>query len=168
MIILQIVLSHADIYVVLFLDLLLIMLLDPLDSLPMRMKYGDEWSWTSTYQYLDKVGDILLEFMALILFLSRSEKQDETFAIILTSLFIYRFIGVMLYILTGQSIFLIIFPNFFLENVMLYILLAKMLHLPNPIVWTLVGISIPVKIAAEYIHHQILPNYKELLHGKRT
>ncbi len=157
MLILQLLLVDVDPYIVLFLNLFMIMLLDPLDSIPMRMKYGDEWSTTSSYQVSDKIGDVILEAIALILHLYRTrDRKDQTFEIIFSGLFIYRLIGVILYSLTDQAIFLVIFPNFFLENVMLYLFLAKIMHLNKAMLWTLIGISIPLKIIQEYIHHMII------------
>lgn len=147
--------------IALFLDLLLIMLFDPLDSIPLRIKYGTDYGETSRYQVSDKIGDIFLEFVALELYLWNSIIEGSTFDTILVGLFLYRLVGIILYSLFKKDIILVLFPNFFLENVMLYILLSDILHLDRDLVSTLVAISIPLKVAYEYVHHILYSKVKD-------
>lgn len=154
MLILYFLLMYVNPRIVLFFYLLLIMLLDPIDSIPMKLKYGSDYDNSLRYQIPDKIGDIILEFVALNLYLSRINAYTA-FDAILIGLFLYRLAGVILFTITGKDIVLVIFPNFFLENVMLYILLADILHLDKIVVYILVILSIPVKILYEYIHHMI-------------
>lgn len=151
----QCIFKHMDAQVILLLDLLIILVLEPVDSIPMKLKHGSQWTMTQGYQMLDKAADILLEFVALILYLART-KVMGIFELVLIALYVYRLIGVSLYLLTGNGMFLVIFPNFFMENVMLYLLLSKVFKMDTTPTSIIVAISVPLKILYEYVHHMVI------------
>lgn len=152
--IVNIVFSFLNPYILLMIDLIIVSILDLIDSIPLKIKYKGSLGHRIYYQIYDKIGDMTLYLIVFLLHLLRVHKVGP-FEIVFGSLYIYRLIGVILFISTRDSTYLILFPNFVCDNIILYLFLKYVLKLPTGIIIPLMIISIPLKILYEYIHHKV-------------
>lgn len=152
LIVVNILLRNVNAYIVLMIDLLLVAVFDFLDFRPMSLRYGTEWGNSRTYQVADKINDTVLLFIVLLLHIARVQKIGG-FEILLFLLYLYRLIGVVLVIATKNTKYLILFPNFIMDNVILYLFLKYILQLPNNVVIPIVLLSIPLKVGVEVFLH---------------
>lgn len=152
MLVIDLLLGSMNPYIVTMLNLIIVFILEPLDSIPMQLQYGKNWCKTIEYKIQDKIADTYLYMFVLILHL-RNVPIIGTFEYIFIGLFIYRFIGIILYITTKKDIYLVLFPNLFSDIIILYIFLTYVITVSPILKWVLIGIAIPMKIAIEGIQH---------------
>jgi len=174
----EIIMWNRNPYITTLLMLISIMICDGIDSILPQLYYG--WNWVkgpvtglcsidpitgericpvinsrNSYQLSDKLIDTALLGIVVMLHLVRMQGFVSLFEIVFVILFVYRFIGVALFELTGISSFLVMFPNFALDNIALYLLLEYVFHLPPWILWPIMIVSIIGKIIWEYYLHII-------------
>ena len=154
LIVVNIILINVNPYIVLLIDLIIVCLFDSLDSIPLRMKYGSDWGDHMTYQVYDKICDMLLYLMVIILHLMRV-RHIGGFEMIFIGLYLFRLIGVVLAIVNKNNVYIILFPNFFMDSVILYLLMKYVFHWSNGVILTVILLSIPLKYAYEYLHHAV-------------
>ena len=159
-------------YIVTMWMLASIILFDGVDSIIPQMKYG--WNWVKkptispalgdpdvlyevpshySYQMSDKIIDCTLVAMVIILHILRVGGMVSVFEWILVILFGLRLFGVILFEITQDSIWLVIFPEFITVNVLLYLFLVYVLDIQGVLLWTIMIISIPFKYLQEIILH---------------
>lgn len=136
-------------------NLIILAIMDGLDSIPMQFVYGKRYVKKWLYQSQDKVSDTALGFYVLIVHLSMI-KEVTPFDIIFTGLFFYRATGVLLYEYTQDGIYLAIFPNFYVDLTLVYLILTEIFRAPTAIVAGITGLAAPLLVAKEYIHHTIV------------
>lgn len=154
-VIINVVLRGVNPYIVTMTDLILIWVFDPLDSVPMKKRYGKFYAKTFQYQLIDKVADIILEFAVLLIHTMRVGVLGA-FEKVFIFLFVYRLVGTVLYAITRNGGYLVLFANFFMDNVIVYIFLRYVLKLRDEHVITLTLLSVPAKMLYEYVHHVII------------
>ena len=126
--------DHKSVYVILAVSLLI---LDELDNVWTKFYENNACSKTFYYQYTDKIIDTFSYFLICRAF----NLQNTLFA----SFLVYRAIGVLLFCLTKNSLWLIIMPDFLKEYlVYLYIYNKDTTFLP---LW------VSCKVAFEYYYH---------------
>jgi hypothetical protein len=141
-----------DPYVVTLVDLLIVWILDPVDSLPVQFILGRTYTGTYVYNVGDKIADAILYLFVVMNHIYRVGKVGA-FEMWFLVLYIYRFVGIFIYIITDDPIFLVIFANFVSDTIMIYLFFKYVLHAPGPIVWGFTLLSIPLKVAYEAYHH---------------
>ncbi len=136
----------------------LALLLDGADWHAVNGKYYD------AYPYLDKALD--LYYMGLEVYVALHWK-DYLAKITASYLYIYRGFGVIIFFLTQNNIFLILFPNVF-ENFFIFCLLTqkisgkKKIFSKKSLIISLIIISIP-KLFQEFSIHYLKPNSWDLI-----
>lgn len=140
-------------YVITLIDLALVYIFELLDSLPVQILSGREYTGTELYNNGDKIVDIFLYFYVLVNHLQRVGKIG-VFEIVFILVSFYRLIGVLIFIATGWKWSMVIFPNLF-DSIMVYLLLKYVFKASKPVVFILTFISVPLKISYEYWHHVI-------------
>ena len=92
------------------------------------------------YQIKDKIIDSIISFILLLYLLKKNyllKKQNN----VLIFLFVFRMIGIYLFIQNKDRSFLIYFPNFFMEIMLLFIAMKEfsinVKYLPSFVVFTL-------------------------------
>ena len=139
-------------YVITMINLILVWVFEPFDSLPMQAKYGKDWCKTEDYKLQDKIGDMVLYLFVLVMH-SYLVPIPGTFEYVFLALYIYRLVGVILYIETRQDIYLVIFANLFSEIIILYIFLTYVWVISDIAKWIILAIAIPAKVGIEAIQH---------------
>lgn len=133
-------------------DLIIVMLFDTIDSIPMQLIYKKKLHNNEAYQIYDKIGDMSLYMVVIILHILRV-RTIGAFEIVLLSLYLFRLCGVILAITTHNNHYLILFPNFFLENIILYLFMKYVMKWSNTIIIPVMVISVALKYGYEYLHH---------------
>lgn len=135
-----------------FFKVILVMITDSLDCGIPKLIFHD-WADPNTnlYQISDKITDMLTYFILLLYFFQVKylERKEN---IILSVLLFYRCIGEIIFFMTQDRYYLLIFPNFFLET-SLILTGKKYFQIPdayNPIFF--LGIIL-WKIIQEYYLH---------------
>jgi len=144
--------SFLNAYIILMIDLILIWLLEPLDSLPMQILYGRKYVQGLEYKIQDKVGDMALQTFVLMIHINRIQSVGGL-EIVMMFLLMYRLIGVLLFMHTKNDFYLFLFPNFFMDNIILYIFLKYILHWEAENIVPIIIISVPLKMLYEGAHH---------------
>ena len=137
--------KYVNKYFYLIIPILLI-LLDEIDNIfTVFHKYNNNYTKTFYYQYNDKICDIISYFILFLFF-----KIDN----IALFFILYRLIGVILFTITKDSIYLIIFFDFVKEYLLYLFIFGKNY---NYILFFVIG-----KICFEYYYHTIhnKNNYK--------
>jgi hypothetical protein len=88
---------------------------------------------TSFYLIFDKLIDTIFNIMLFI-----KVRKDEAYANVMLFLLIYRIVGVILFLMTRNIIFLILFPNIFLESLLFYSLNLQRYIIPYVIIFKLI------------------------------
>lgn len=145
-------LADVNPYIVTMINLIIVWILDPMDSIPMQIVYGKEWCKTRDYVTQDKIGDMTIYMFVLIMHMLLV-KTVGAFEIIFIGLYLYRLIGVILNIHTGDDVYLILFPNYFGMNVILYLFLKYVWKVSNTALFVTMAISVPAYTGYEAIHH---------------
>lgn len=158
LIIVNVLLSHINPYILLLIDLIIISVMDLIDSLPLKSKYKESLSHSITYQKDDKIIDSLLILAVLILHLLHVQEIGP-FQVIFITLALYRFIGVLLFLVSEDSKYLIFFPNFVCDNIILYLIMRYVFHWEWTAIIIVLTLSVPAKIGYEYIHHHLWQLY---------
>lgn len=140
-------------YVLTLIDLLIVAFSDPIDSWPVRLVEGNEWNATYEYAVYDKLTDLFLWGFVITNHLMRVGIQGA-FEVLLIVAWIYRMIGVGLFIASNDGALLVWFPSMF-EVFILYLFLKYLLLLPNAIVIPITTVAVPIKVVYEYWHHVI-------------
>tara|TARA_B100000900_G_C20324350_1_gene611569 strand:- start:25 stop:555 length:531 start_codon:yes stop_codon:yes gene_type:complete len=100
-----------------FLKILLIILTDLLDCDIPRLLFGSK-KWLdcneSTYQKSDKITDTIC-YTLLLFYILENGGMSTNYNYLIILLFIYRLIGVYLFLIKNNRKYLFYFPNFFLE-----------------------------------------------------
>lgn len=148
-VLMYVILRRINPYIILMANLIAVSILDLVDSIPLQMQYEIRLSDNEDYQQYDKISDMIVYLVVIILHLAWI-REIGTFEIILLSLYLFRLIGVALYTYTGDRLCLVAFPNFMVDNVILYLYLRYILHSSS--IWPVV-VSVPLKIAYEFVHH---------------
>lgn len=145
-------------HIPLFYKIILVMLSDSLDCGIPKLFFSD---WvnpnTNLYQISDKITDMVTYFILLFYFF-RVKYLEKKENILLSILLFYRLIGEIIFFITQDRYYLLIFPNFFLET-SLVLTGRKYFELPesyNPLL--VVGIIL-WKLCQEYYLH-IYKEYK--------
>lgn len=160
-------------YIVTMWMMISIVLLDGVDSIIPQLKYG--WNWVKkpsmssivgedptvlyevpshfNYQMNDKIIDTTLLAMVIVLHIQRVGGMVSPFEWILVILFMVRLIGVVLFEITQDSMWLVVFPDFANSNVLLYLILAYGFHMQDAALWIIIAISIPLKYVQEIVLH---------------
>lgn len=120
-------------------------------SLSEGIVHGPVFPWNA-YEESDKVVDTAMSAVVLILHLRRVHGFVSMFEWVFLGLFLYRLIGVILFEVTGKSIFLVYFFNFW-ELMMLYLFLKYVLHVRMWILWVIMIVAFPIKILNEWLLH---------------
>lgn len=171
-----ILVKYVDPYVITLINLIIVMIFDTLDSIPVRIQIGSisesrVYGNTKQYKVLDKCADILLYLLVLYIHIWMvnidntnryiSDHNDHyssgfgTFEIVLISLFVYRAIGTILYINTFNPMYMVLFPNLFVNCTMVYILTTHVWTLSPTWVTILLILSVIFTFGYEYVHHML-------------
>ena len=100
------------------------MMLDSLDCIvPQKMKIYNhaKFCQTKEYQMIDKVVDTIC-YSILLYYVVKNKLLHHTELYLLMGLFVYRLVGVSIFLSTTNRNFLVYFPNFFIETVLLLFL----------------------------------------------
>lgn len=145
-------LAGVNPYIITMINLIIVWVLDPMDSIPMQLVYGRAWCKTRDYVNMDKVGDMAIYAVVLILHIMMV-KTIGTFEIIFAGLYFFRLIGVILNIHTGNDVFLFLFPNYFGMNIILYLFLKYIVKVSSNTLFVTMAVSIPGYSLYEAVHH---------------
>ena len=100
-----------------FMKILLIMLTDLIDCEISRFLFGAK-NWIlcnqSIYQVSDKITDTIC-YTLLLFYILKNAGMSSNYNYLIILLFIYRLIGVYLFLIKNNIKYLFYFPNFFLE-----------------------------------------------------
>jgi hypothetical protein len=135
-----------------FYKIILIMLSDLLDRDIPNIFFSNWISGTSnTYQRIDKITDSIC-YLILLIFLINCNFISIGWKIILITLFLFRTLGVSLFLKNNDRKYLFYFPNFFLEITLAISAINEFsgLHKYTNLILACVVIY---KIFTEYIHH---------------
>lgn len=142
----------------LFYKILLLVISDSFDCGFSKLIFGD---WidpnTEMYQISDKITDTVC-YTFLLIFLWQSHYLSEKSNIFLTILYLFRFIGTMLYIVLQNRQYLLYFPNFFLESSLIFTGM-KQFSIPNIYLPFLFVLMIFWKFIQEYYLHVYKENH---------
>ena len=104
----------------LFVKIILIIIIDLFDCDIPRLVFGSE-NWENCnqtiYQTSDKITDTIC-YTLLLLYLLQNGGISSNYNNLIIFLFIYRLIGVFLFLIKNNRNFLFYFPNFFLEIIL--------------------------------------------------
>jgi hypothetical protein len=135
-----------------FYKIILIMLSDLLDRDIPNIFFSNWISGTSnTYQRIDKITDSIC-YLILLIFLINCNFISIGWKIILITLFLFRTLGVSLFLKNNDRKYLFYFPNFFLEITLAISAINEFSGLHKYTNLILVCVVI-YKIFTEYIHH---------------
>tara|TARA_B100000927_G_C16471816_1_gene471877 strand:+ start:2232 stop:2765 length:534 start_codon:yes stop_codon:yes gene_type:complete len=146
-----------------FMKILLIMITDSIDCGIPRFLFGSE-NWidcdANIYQVSDKIVDTIC-YALLLFYLLNKGGLSPGYNYLIILLFIYRLIGVYLFLLKNSRKYLFYFPNFFLEICLGLAVINYFSNLKNFKVIILLIIFI-YKIMLEYYLHfrEIKNNFK--------
>lgn len=150
-VLMYIILYRSNPYIVLMSNLIAVSILDLVDSVPIQIIHNTHLSNNIDYQKYDKITDMIV-YLSVILLHLICIREITTFEIVLLSLYLYRLVGVILYTDTGNSIYLVVFANFVVDNVVLYLYIRYVLHTSNR---PLIIASVLIKILYEFVHHVV-------------
>lgn len=176
--------GRLDPYIVTLINIIIVMIFDTIDSIPVRVQLGSisesrSYGKTKQYKVLDKCGDLLSYLLILYIHLwmvplrplnlnnynsdnqsidveeqiSLIQARDNIFDIIFICLFVYRAIGTILYINTFNSIYMVLFPNLFINCTIVYIAFTHIWSVSNTWLIILLIISVLFTFGYEYFHH---------------
>lgn len=121
----------------LFLKILFIYYLDGMDKCDLYPCPGDDLvimkffnipvksNTSKTYQIIDKIGDTIIYIFLWIYYLKYYDSPSILKAYI-SLLFFYRLVGTILYLTTENRRYLLYFPNFFLESLLVISVLQSL------------------------------------------
>lgn len=141
-------------YILTMINLVIVWVLDLVDSVPMKIKYGRNYLYSDEYQIDDKINDIIIYFFVLEIFYILQPELDM-FMIFFTLAFLYRLVGVILYIRTKDDKYIIYFSNFFGEVPAIFIFMKYILKFPNYVYIPITILLLVLKVGYEYFHHKI-------------
>lgn len=153
LVVIDLILRNVNPYIITMINIIVVWLFDTMDSIPMRVQYGSNWGLNIEYQIYDKYADLILYFVILMLHLIHV-RRIGTFEIVFISLYIFRMIGIVLFLTYRDSIYLVLFPNFFCDNIALYIFLKYVMQVSGTRLAILIAISVPLKVMYEVLHHK--------------
>ena len=144
-----------------FLKIVLIMVADSIDCTRVHSWLVSE-NWidcnSMTYQKTDKVTDTIC-YMLLLVYLLNNGRMSINYSYLIILLFIYRTVGVYMFLISEDRSYLFYFPNFFLE-ITLGLALTDYFKYLKPFKGIfLVGILLH-KVAQEYYMHVYKPQLK--------
>ena len=137
----------------LYAKILIIILLDPLDcGIPKRLNI----SWVSCkkelYQKTDKITDTICHFI-LLLYILKNRPYSTNYITLICVLFIYRLIGVILFLPKTNRKFLFYFPNIFEAITLVLALFKHFSFLKKYMLKYTIILVVILKIILEYFHH---------------
>lgn len=142
-----------------FLKIVLIILADLIDCDIGRLVYNNWIDCNSiTYQKTDKVADTIC-YMLLLVYLLNNGRMSINYSYLIILLFIYRTIGVYMFLISEDRSYLFYFPNFFLEITLGLALTDYFKYLKPFKGFALAGIVL-FKVAQEYYMHVYKPRLK--------
>ena len=137
-----------------FVKILLIMITDYIDCDIPRFLFGYN-NWINCNEPLYQISDKIIDTMcyALLLFyLFINSKIDIKYIYFLILLFVYRLIGVYLFLIKNDRKYLFYFPNFFLET-SLVIMIIEYFPVFKNFKIIIILTTFVYKIATEYYKH---------------
>ena len=141
-----------------FLTIILVMMMDLIDCTRIHSwLISDNWIDCSsiTYQKIDKIVDTICYAMLLIYFLKNSG-MSVNYNYLIVLLFVYRIVGVYMFLVSDDRRYLFYFPNFFLE-VTLGLALINYFQFPKHLKGIFLLGIILLKVAQEYYMHVYKP-----------
>ena len=145
-----------------FLKIVLMMMADSIDCTRIHSWLVSE-NWidcnSMTYQKTDKVTDTICYVLLLVYLLNKSGISNN-YSYLIVLLFIYRTIGVCMFLISENRNYLFYFPNFFLE-VSLGLALAHYFKYLRPFKGYLLAGIVTFKIAQEYYMHVHKPRISD-------
>ena len=135
----------------LYAKILIIMIIDNLDC---PLIFNIEWvsCKKELYQKTDKITDTIC-FFILLLYILKIRPFSTNYIILICILFIYRIIGVILFLLKNNRKFLFYFPNMFEAITFVLALFKHFSFLKKYMLKYLITLVVILKITLEYFHH---------------
>lgn len=135
----------------LYAKLLIIMIIDNLDC---PLFFNIEWvsCEKKLYQKTDKITDTIC-FFILLLYILKIRPFSTNYITLICVLFIYRLIGVILFLLKNNRKFLFYFPNMFEAITFVLALFKHFSFLKKYMLKYLITLVVILKITLEYFHH---------------
>ena len=135
-----------------FMKILLIMLIDTIDC-PKYVLKSEKWvnCDTSIYQKSDKIIDIIC-YTLLLFYIIDNGSLSVNYNYLIILLFIFRLVGLYLFIIKNNRNYLFYFPNFFLE-ISLILLIIDYFSIFKKYKLIIILLIIAYKIIFEYYLH---------------
>ena len=138
-----------------FMKILLIILADCIDYIPLNKLLHKSKSIRakneSTYQVIDKINDTIC-YTLLLFYILKNGGMSSNYNYLIILLFIYRLIGVYLFLINNNRKYLFYFPNFFLE-ISLGIMIINYFQMLKKFKVIIFLIIVIYKIIQEYYVH---------------
>jgi hypothetical protein len=133
----------------------LIILTDFIDcGIPNRFIFGYK-DWVNChekfYQKIDKITDTIC-YALLLVYILKNANLTTNYNNLIILLFIYRLIGLYLFLISSNRVYLFYFPNFFLE-ICLGLMIIKYYPTLENFEITIISFIIIYKIIQEYFLH---------------
>jgi len=138
------------------------MILDFLDCDIVRSLYKNkDFCNTESYQIQDKIVDSMCYALILLYIVMDGEKFTTLEIQFIVFLFLYRMVGVVLFVLYTNRSYLFYFPNFFLEITLALTIIHKYQSFVNYKIIIICAVMF-YKVLTEYIQHYNKSIYKKI------
>lgn len=122
----------------------------PVDSIDSIQ--GRSYTLTPTYKRWDKVTDMLVYGMILYMYMLY-DPSNVAYTSLLFIMYIYRLVGVILYLQTLDGMSLVIFPNLFVEPMIVMAFISEYTSIGNVGLVLLTLGSMVAKVGYEWLLH---------------
>lgn len=113
---------------------------------------GRNYTLTSTYKRWDKVTDTLAYGMILFMYMLY-DPSDVVYTSLLFVTYIYRLVGVILYLRTLDGMSLVLFPNLFVEPMIVMSFISEYTNISGTGLILIMLMSVAAKVGYEWLLH---------------